>query len=81
MTRLTSDQFVELAGGLTVPVEAFVLAHELSRRDLILRVQGDLLRIQGPGGTKPDLSPEDMAKIRRWKAHLIALLDYRAPKA
>ena len=80
-----SEDFVTLApgpnGGLTVPLDAFNLAHELmTHRDLILSQTGDVLRIKGPNGSKPDLSPSEVERIKRWKFHLIALLVYRAPE-
>ena len=78
-----SEEFVTLApgphGGLTVPAEAFNLAHELLRRDLILTQVGDTLRVKGPNGAKPELSAADVERIQRWKHHLLALLAYQAP--
>ena len=78
-----SEELVTLApgptGGLTVPVDAYNLILELERRDLILSQVGDTLRIQGPKGTKPELSAADVERIKRYKHHLLVLLAYRAP--
>ena len=79
-----SGEFVTLApgpkGGLTVPLDAFRLAHELIGRDLILSQTGETLRIKGPNGSKPELSQSEVERIKRWKFHLIAMLLYRAPE-
>ena len=75
-----TEDFVMLAGGLTVPVDAFNLAHELVGRGLILSQSGETLRIKGPNGTKPDLSQSEVERIKRWKFHLIAMLVYQPPE-
>ena len=76
--------FVTLApgpnGGLTVPLDAYNLAHELIGRDLIFSQTGETLRIKGPNGSKPELSQSEVERIKRWKFHLIALVVYRAPE-
>ena len=76
---MEEEHLVSLLGGLTVPAEAYNLALELEKRGLALRVEGDRLRVSGPDG-KPDLSEADTTAIRRWKPHLIALAEYRAPE-
>lgn len=75
-----STELVPLAGGLTVPVGVLTLMFALLNRGLELRQDGDLLRIVWPGGAKPDLTETDVASIRRWKYHILALLAYRAPE-
>ena len=81
---MSKDDFVTLEpgpnGGLTVPLDAFNLAHELIGRDLILSQTGDVLRIKGPNGSKPELSEYEVERIKKWKFHLIAMLVYRAPE-
>ena len=81
---MSKDDFVTLEpgpnGGLTVPLDAFNLAHELIGRDLILSQTGETLRIKGPNGNKPDLSKSEVERIRKWKWHLICLLNYKAPE-
>ena len=83
MTELNSE-FVILApgptGGLTVPLDAYNLAHELlTTRELLLVQVGDKLRVRNRDGTVPTLSADDQARIRKWKAHLLAMLSYQAP--
>jgi len=72
--------YVELLGGLTVPVDAFNVVHEFDRRGLILKQQGELLRISNADGSKPDLSAGDVERIKRWKPHMLALMNYVAPE-
>ena len=86
MTQPSSDQFVTLTpgpnGGLTVPLDAYNLAHELlERRELLLVQVGDKLRIRNRDGTAPAFSEDDKARIMKWKHHLIALIAYQAPLA
>ena len=67
-------------GGLTVPAEAFRLVHSLGRRGLDLRQDGaGHLRVSGPHGMRPELSSEDIAEIKRYKLHILALLAYQPP--
>ena len=74
------SDLIELRGGLTVPLEAYQLVCQLTiERDLALTVDGDRLRVSGPEGAKPELSKTEVAGIRRWQAHQIALMQYRAP--
>ena len=84
MTPSSSEAFVTLAagpsGGLTVPLDAYNLAHELlTSRGLILVQVGDKLRVRQQDGSAPILSADDQARIRKWKLHLLALLSYQAP--
>ena len=79
-----SAEFVTLApgpnGGLTVPLDAYNLAHELlTHRGLVLVQVGDKLRVSQQDGSAPVLSDDDQARIRKWKHHLLALLAYQAP--
>ena len=83
MDTQTDEPFVTLApgpaGGLTVPLDAYNLAHELmTHRGLMLAQVGDKLRIQNQDGSAPVLSDEDRARIRKWKGYLLALLAYQA---
>jgi len=75
------SELIALRGGLTVPREAFDLFHALvTHRGLVLTQDDDKLRVARADGSRPDLTPEDAALIRRWKPHLLALLAYRAPE-
>ena len=78
------SEFVTLAtgptGGLTVPLDAYTLAHELlTQRELLLVQVGDKLRIRNRDGSAPVFSEDDKARIMKWKAHLIALIAYQPP--
>ena len=84
MTQPSSEEFVTLAagpsGGLTVPLDAYNLAHELlTHRGLILVQVADKLRVRQQAGSAPILTAEDQARIRKYKFHLLALLAYQAP--
>jgi hypothetical protein len=66
------DRFVSLRGGLVVPVEPYLLILDLERRGIPVSVEaGDLM--VGPGR---DLTDEDRTTIRRWKRHLVMLVNY-----
>jgi hypothetical protein len=73
------SELVALAGGLTVPREAFDLLLNLERRELLLRADGEMLRVSGPGGAKPELSADEAAAIKKWKRHLMTLITYTPP--
>lgn len=68
----TSDDFVTLRSGLTLPLAAIQLAFDLENRGLRLRIDGDSLSV-GPGDR---LTDADRALIRRWKPHLLAIVAY-----
>jgi hypothetical protein len=69
-------QFVTLAGGLVLPVEPCVLALDLEARGFhMTREAGDVLSVQ----PYQRLTREDCAALRRWKWHVLALLDYTPP--
>lgn len=70
-------EFVSLRGGLTVPRPALELALDLEARGLPLQTT--------PTGefmipTDPTLTEADRAGLVRWRRHLAALADYRAPE-
>jgi TubC N-terminal docking domain len=69
-----SCEFVVMRAGLTVPVEALLLALDLESRGVRLALDGDALLV-GPRGR---LTDEDRASIRRWKPHLLAIVSYNA---
>lgn len=66
-------------GGIDVPVEVFNLFHRLLDRNLDLKIDGDRLRVSGPKGSKPELSEAEVADIKRYKGHLMALIAYIPP--
>jgi hypothetical protein len=73
--ELPCKRYVTLRGGLTVP-EAAVLLLDLERRGFSVTRDGDSLVIR----SFSQLTAEDMSALRRWKSHVLALRDYRAPE-
>ncbi len=67
-----SERFVCLRGGLCVPVTPIELLLDLESRGLTLSRDGDDLLISPPGR----LTDDDRTALRRWKPHLLALVDY-----
>jgi hypothetical protein len=73
-----SDRFVILQGGLALPVEPIMLALELESRGFSMtREQDGVLNVQ----PYQRLTREDCTRIRRWKHHILSLLDYTPPVA
>jgi hypothetical protein len=68
------DRFVHLQGGLIVPAPAYLLLLDLEARGFAVVRDGDTLIVRPPNR----LTREDCASIRRWKWHLLMLLDYDA---
>jgi hypothetical protein len=73
---MTASDFVILRGGLSVPITPLLLLLDLEARGFRATRDGDDL-VQ-PGR---DLTADDRTAIRRWKLHLLALLDYDPPTA
>ena len=71
-------EFVELRGGLTLPVEILEFALGLEARGVHLQASGDVLKVSADEG-KPILSEDEIAFIRNRKAHLLAVAAYQAP--
>jgi hypothetical protein len=71
-------EFVELRGGLTLPVDILEFALKLENRGLDLQADGEVLRVTSDAG-KPDLSDEEMAFIRLRKPFLLAVASYLPP--
>jgi hypothetical protein len=70
------DRFVQLKDGPVLPVEPYLLALELETRGFTLaREEGEVLSVQ----PYERLTRQDYAAIRRWKWHLLALIDYIPP--
>jgi hypothetical protein len=75
MPTASESSFVFLRGGLTVPLAPFELVLGLERRGFSMRREGgDLLVVPGRC-----LTEEDRTLIRRWKTHILALLEYEPP--
>ena len=67
--------------GYAVPLAALKVGWHLEESGCALSVHragtdAPTLRVRGADGRKPDLSSEMLAKIRRWKSHLIVLIDW-----
>ena len=71
-----SERYVQLRGGLVVPVAPIALLLDLESRGLTLSRDGDDLLISPPGR----LTDDDRAALRRWKCHVLALMDYQVPE-
>jgi hypothetical protein len=72
---MSRSDFVTLRGGLTLPLGAVQLALDLEQRGLHLRREdGDVLFV----GPRERLTDDDRAGLRRWKRHLLAILEYDA---
>ena len=69
--------FIDLRGGLVLPVAAIDLAVELKWRGVHLSVGPQGTLIAEPGCL---LTEDDRARIRRWKWHLQAIVTYAPPE-
>jgi tubulysin polyketide synthase-like protein len=77
LALLTPVEFVTLNGGLTVPVPALRLTLDLEARGIPLASDANHQFIVP---TDDRLTPADLAAIRRWHAHLGAIIEYRVPE-
>jgi hypothetical protein len=75
MRPTPDDDLVLLAGGLAVPLGPMLLLLELEARGLSLFRAGDVLHVY-PGG---QLTEAERQAIRRWRLHLLALVDDDGP--
>jgi tubulysin polyketide synthase-like protein len=78
LMRLAPVEFVTLKGGLTIPVPALRLALDLEARGIPLATDADH-RFVVPKDER--LTADDLVNMQRWRAHLGAIVDYRAPEA
>ncbi len=74
--KATSEQrFVDLRGGLVLPLEPWLLVFDLQARGFALRPDGpDLLVVPFS-----KLTAVDVQQLRRWKRHVLAILHYEPP--
>jgi hypothetical protein len=72
----TESRLVMLRGGFTVPMEPVLLLLALEARGVCLSRDGDELLVQP--GTR--LTDQDRIELRRWRWHLLALVDYVPPE-
>jgi molybdopterin converting factor small subunit len=75
---LAPVEFVTLKGGVTIPVPALRLALDLEARGIPLATDADH-RFIVPQDER--LTADDLVNMQRWRAHLGAIVDYRAPEA
>ena len=73
---MAASDFVTLKAGITCPVAPILLLLNLEERGFSLQQDADALLVQ----PYQQLTAEDCQAIRRWKAHLIALLHYAPPE-
>ena len=78
LALLAPVEFVTLKGGVTIPVPALRLALDLEARGIPLATAADH---QFVVANHERLTADDLVNIQRWRAHLGALVDYRAPEA
>ena len=70
---MDGSEVVALKGGLVVPARPVLLLLDLEERGFkVERVEDDTLNVQ----PYQQLTDEDVAAIRKWKSHLLALVDY-----
>jgi hypothetical protein len=71
------DRFVQLKDGPLLPAEPYLLALGLEQRGFrMTRHDGDVLDVQPHGR----LTADDCVRIRKWKQHLLAIVDYTPPE-
>ena len=75
MSTACEARFVQLACGLVVPAEPLMLLLDLEARGFALTRDGDDILIR----PFSQLTPEDCRQVRKWKRHVLAVLDYEAP--
>jgi len=76
MAGASEVELVTLKGGITCPVAPILLLLSLEGRGFSVRQEGDGLIVQ----PYQQLTAEDCQAIRRWKPHLIAVLNYTPPE-
>ena len=78
LARLATPRgFVTLRHGLTVPVEALLLALDLEQRGISLATD-DNHQLVVPVDVR--LTSDDRVAIQRWRYHLGAIVEYQAPE-
>jgi hypothetical protein len=70
-----TPRYVQLKGGLVLPLEPVLLVNELEARGFTLSRDEDLIWIR----PFSKLTDDDKAQLKLWKPHVLALLDYQAP--
>lgn len=68
-----SDRFVVLRGGLMVPLEPMLLLLDLEARGFRIARDGSTIKV----GPASQLTDDDRDALKRWKPHVLALVDYQ----
>ena len=63
-------------GTLVIAEEPLRLILELEERGLVLTQVVGNLRVSNKDGTPPELTDEDRNRIKRWKLHLLQIVDW-----
>jgi hypothetical protein len=63
-------------GAMTVPIEPWRLLLDLEARGFVVQLVGEILTITPVS----KLTSDEREAIRRWKAHLVALMRYEPPE-
>ena len=75
MSAGSECEFAVLRGGYAAPVPALQLLWRLEAAGVQMRRDGEDILVEPLNR----LTPADCDGIRRWKQHLLMLLDYEAP--
>ena len=68
----TSERYVVLRGGLSVPLEPVLLLLDLESRGFDVSREDDAILIRPKGR----LTDADRNALKRWRPHVLALLSY-----
>ena len=73
---MAASDYVTLRGGLCVPLAPMLLALQLEERGVHMQRDGENVCV------KPwsRVTEQERAELKRWKTHILALLDYQAPE-
>jgi len=69
---MAASDFVLLKGGYCVPLAPLLLVLRLEERGVHLHRDGADLRVR----PWSQVSTDERAELKRWKAHVLALVDY-----
>jgi len=71
---MAASDFVTLRSGRTLPLAPVTLAFVLERRGFQLSAEGGDTLLVRPDSPGVALTDDDRVVIRRWKAHLLAMV-------
>ncbi len=73
---MSDSDLIALKGGLVVPLPVLQVLWSLEDRGVRVRVDGDKIVVN----PKELMTDDDRAVLRRWKAHVRAILEYVLPE-